>query len=175
MPSSLGCSISALAGADRRSIDIAGWQHSGHHRGLSDLRKLNLAARHLCNPDRARWAGQPVWVSDTDDGTVFVVPHDSIVGITYLYGRPVFSPAVPLCGLSGSGRSGVVEYRSAGSGTGYIYLPQPSGTVVARIEIERDYSAIVFLVLVLAAIVICFDVVVTFRLRRGMTARYSDR
>lgn len=40
-----------------------------------------------------------VWVSDTGDGTVFAVPHDSTVGITYLYGRPVFSPGVPLCAL----------------------------------------------------------------------------
>ncbi len=69
----------------------------------------------------------------------------------------------------------MVEYRSTASGAGYIYIPQPNGTVVARIEIAPDYSSAVFLVLALSAIVICFDVAVTFRLRRATTARYSDR
>ena len=123
----------------------------------------------------AATSSPPVWVSDTGDGTVFAVPHDRTVGIRYLYGRPVFSPGVPLCALALDDRSGVVEYRSTASGAGFIYLAQPNGTVVAKIEIAPDYSSVVFLVLALSAIVICFDVAVTLRLRRATTARYSDR
>ena len=101
-----------------------------------------------------------------------------VVAIRYLYGKPLFSPGVPLCALPPSGTSnstGVVDYRAAGSGYGYIYLPQPNGTVVARIDVASNFWAILLLFLAVLVTALCLDVFLTGRLRQAWRARYSDR
>ena len=140
-------------------------------------------AAYLADPPACAGSGaaggaqdEPVWVSYPDDGTVFSVRPGGLVGIRYLYGKPVFSPGVPLCAPTGRGvrdTSGVVEYQVEGSGSGYIYIPQPTGTIVTQIEVARDYAPIVFVILGLTAAVLCFDAVVLVRVRRATRARFT--
>ena len=121
-------------------------------------------------------AGRIIWVSYANDANVFSVRPGDLVAVNYLYGRPVFSPGVPLCVPTTptiADRSGVVEYQVTDSGTGYIYIPQPNGTVVAQIDVRPDYSAAVYVLLGITAAVMCFDIVVLIRLRRATHARWT--
>ncbi len=119
---------------------------------------------------------RPVPITDVDNGNVFWVQAGSLVAVTYYYGRPVFSPGVPLCDPTGPAvrdTSRVVEYQVSGSGTGYIYIPQPTGTVVAEIEVSNDASTVVYVLLGLTAIALGVDVVLMLRLRRETRARWT--
>lgn len=118
--------------------------------------------------------GQPVFVNDVDDGDVISVRPGTLVVISYLYGKPLFSHSVPLCVPAAPGdRVGVVEYQATSSGTGYIYIPQPNGTVVAEISVPPDYSALVYGILGATGAVIVFDIVVLLRLRRATQSRWT--
>ncbi|HEY6428587.1 MAG TPA: hypothetical protein VIX84_15300 [Acidimicrobiales bacterium] len=118
--------------------------------------------------------GQPVFVNYVDDGNVIWVRPGTRVVISYLYGKPLFSQSVPLCVPAAPGdRTGVVEYQATSSGTGYIYIPQPKGTVVAEISVPPDYSALVYAILGATGAVIIFDVIVLLRLRRATQARWT--
>jgi hypothetical protein len=118
--------------------------------------------------------GQPVFVNYVEDGNVISVRPGTRVVISYLYGKPLFSHGVPLCVPAAPGdRVGVVEYQATSSGTGYIYIPQPNGTVVAEISVAPDYSALVYAILAITGVVIIFDVIVFLRLRRATQARWT--
>jgi hypothetical protein len=117
---------------------------------------------------------QRVFVNYVDDGNVIWVQPGTRVVISYLYGKPLFSQSVPLCVPAAPGdRVGVVEYQATSSGTGYIYIPQPNGTVVAEILVTPDYSALVYAILGVTGVVIIFDIVVFLRLRRATLARWT--
>jgi hypothetical protein len=120
--------------------------------------------------------GRPVHIAYSDDGNVFAVQPGATVIISYLYGKPVFSPDVPLCTPSAAtttDRTGVAEYRVTGSGSGYVYIPQPNGTVVAKIQVPADLSTLVYVVVAITVIVLCFNIAVLVRLRRATRARYT--
>jgi hypothetical protein len=124
----------------------------------------------------ASTSDNPIFVNYVDDGTVFSAGSGSRVIISYYYGKPVFSPDVPLCVPTTSTighKSGAVEYQVTGSGTGYVYIPQPSGTIVAEIQVPQNDSALVFVILGLTLAVVCYDITILIRLRRATQARYT--
>jgi hypothetical protein len=121
-------------------------------------------------------SGQPVSITDADNGNVFSVRPGGLIAVTYYYGKPVLSPGVPLCdptGLVIRDTSRSVEYQVTGSGTGYVYIPQPTGTIVAEIEVASDHSAVVYVLLGLTAVVLCVDIVLMVRLRRETRVRWT--
>ena len=109
----------------------------------------------------------------TDDSHIVDVPAGSLVAIRYLYGRPLFSPGTPLCPIPSLEKSGVVVYRAAGSGSGYVYLPQPNGTQVVEIEVSWWRNPVLLGSLVVSALVVVYDVVVSVWLRRAVRSRYT--
>jgi len=136
-----------------------------------------VAEPPVCRGSSAGSAGRaPVYINNENDGTVYLVRPGTTVIISYLYGKPVFSPDVPLCipfAAATTDRTGVAEYRVSGSGSGYVYIPQPSGTIVAQIEIQPDVSTLVYVIVGVTVAVLCFDVAVLLRLRRATRERYT--
>ena len=109
----------------------------------------------------------------TEDSHVVDVPAGGLVAIRYLYGRPLFSPGAPLCPIPSLAKSGVVYYRAGGSGSGDVYLPQPNGTQVVEIEVSWWHNPVLLGSLVVSALVIVYDVVVSVWLRRAVRSRYT--
>ena len=76
-----------------------------------------------------------VAITYNDDGTVFYVRAGGPVSVTYPYGRPGFSPSSPLCADSARDSLGHAYYVAADSGSGFVYIPEPTGTIVAEIDV----------------------------------------
>ncbi len=114
-------------------------------------------------------------ITDADNGRVFWVHSGDLVAITYDYGKPVFSRDVPLCdpGTTAGDSSRVAEYQVSGSGTGSICIPQPTGTIVAEIDVSHGPPGLAYFLLGLTVVVLCADVVVVRRLRRATRERPS--
>ncbi|MGD0881131.1 MAG: hypothetical protein ABSB09_06150 [Acidimicrobiales bacterium] len=122
--------------------------------------------------------GQALSVDYSDDGTVFAVHPHGEVAVTYFYGRPLFSPGAPLCADPSGSSTGIARYSAASSGSGYIYIPQPTGTLVVQITVAQAQVVssltnlqLLFVVAVLA--VLAVDVVLTILLKRSVRDRYS--
>jgi hypothetical protein len=119
-------------------------------------------------------SGQSQRINYADDGTVFGVHPGGVVVVTYLYGKPLFSPGAPLCADPSGDADGVVSYVAAASGTGFIYIPQPNGTVVTRITVTSDLTGPQLLVVIIALGVVVVDVVLTVLLKRSARGRFSS-
>lgn len=154
-----------------------GFTPSQQQRDVPDRNTDYVTSPGACDPTiHARPSARTtISVSWSNDGDILWVPARSVVAITYLYGKPLFSRGTPLCRAApASGKANVVDYRAADSGSGYVYLPQPNGTVVVRIDITPDYSSPFTLLVVCLLIVMSLDVVLARRLRRAKSACYSD-
>jgi hypothetical protein len=108
-----------------------------------------------------------VGITDNDDGVVFSVRPGGRVTVTYLYGRPVFSPMSPLCPDTALDTVGHANYVAANSGSGFVYIPQPNGTVVAEIQVTAPHSVPLLLV-VFALVLFVLDIVLTIGMKRSM-------
>jgi hypothetical protein len=114
-------------------------------------------------------------VTYQNDGSVLSVPSSGFLLISYYYGQPVFSPGIPLCAFPDE-RTGSVDAAPTGSGSGYVYIPQPTGTVVTKIDVAPGSSPLpvgLVLVLVIAGATLAYDFVVTLKLRRAIAPRYT--
>jgi len=173
----LGGALFAAAYVQPTSGDAGGFTPSAQQRAVPDLNSDYVTTPDDCDPtiNTTPPPAKAIAVNWSNDGNILWVPARSVVAITYLYGKPVFSRGTPLCTPAPpSGRANVVDYRAADSGSGYIYLPQPNGTIVVRIDIAPNYTSFFVLLVVLLLIVVGLDVFLARRLRRATSARYSD-
>jgi len=113
-----------------------------------------------------------VAITYSDDGRVFDVDPGGRVTVIYPYGRPLFSPNSPLCPDSGRDSVGHAYYVAASSGSGFVYIPEPTGTIVDEIDITPSQSIPVLFV-VLALAIFALDITLTISMKRSMPERTS--
>jgi hypothetical protein len=110
-----------------------------------------------------------VAISDLDDGTVFGVRPGTRVVVTAIYGHALFSPGSPLCP---DGRRN--EYVTAGTGSGFIFFPEPTETMVAAIGVVQDRPSFVWPFVIIALVVMMIDLLLVILLRRVARQRWTS-
>jgi len=113
-----------------------------------------------------------VAITYSDDGRVFDVDPGGRVTVIYPYGRPLFSPNSPLCPDTKRVSVGHAYYVAASSGSGFVYIPEPTGTIVDEIDITPSQSIPVLFV-VLALAIFALDITLTISMKRSMPERTS--
>ena len=117
-------------------------------------------------------------IDDTSGGKVFYVDPGASVVVSYLYGKPLFSPGSPLCPEPAHGNPGLATYVAGASGSGFVYIPQPNGTVVAKISVVQRgtfalQSVLIFVLFVLTLMVSVVGIVLTILIRSHVQKDYS--
>jgi hypothetical protein len=112
-----------------------------------------------------------VKVAYSDDGKVVNVHPDGELSVRYLYGNPVTSPGAPLCLDQAQSTPGQAVFTAGPSGTGYLYLPQPNGARVVKIQVVAHDVPVNLLLLVVALVAVVVDIVLTRKLRELVTSR----
>jgi hypothetical protein len=119
-------------------------------------------------------ASPVVGITYADDGTVFGVPSGGRVVISYLYGQPVFASGTPLCPDSSKNTQGHEAYVAASTGAGFVYIPQPNGTVVAEIDVTSSHVGLLVVLIVVALAILTIDILLTIALKRSANRRFSN-
>lgn len=122
-----------------------------------------------CSRESVDLAATPLAISDTDDGTLFGVRPGIRVLVTAMYGHPLFSPGAPLCP---DGRRN--EYIAAGSGTGFIFFPEPTETMVAAIGVTISRANFVWSFVFVGIAVMVIDLLLVVLLRRVVHQRWTS-
>jgi hypothetical protein len=160
--SSIGRASSFMPTPTQRAVP-----RSGHYVGYP----TDCDGRHL-TPSAA------TGIDYTSGGKVIYVNPGGAVEITYLYGKPLFSPGSPLCpDLSQSG-PGQAVYFAGASGSGFVYIPQPNGTVVAMISVVQSsvfglQRLLIFVLFAISLTVLAVGIVLTLLIRSSMRESYT--
>lgn len=135
---------------------------------------VKVSVPAVCSDEKTAKASSipNVAITYNDNDTVFYVHAGGPVSVTYPFGRPVFSPGNLLCADVARGSLGHAYYVAADSGSGFVYIPEPTGTIVAEIDVTPSQSVPVLLV-VLALAIFALDIVLTISMKRSMRARSS--
>jgi hypothetical protein len=67
----------------------------------------------------------------------------------------------------------VAGYVAAASGTGFVYIPQPNGTVVAEIEVTTPRTGLLLGMVAIAVVLLVIDVTLTILMKTSVRRRYS--
>ena len=93
--------------------------------------------------------------------------------MTYPYGAPVFSPSSMLSRTQLGIPLGTPTTFAADSGSGFVYTPEPTGTVVAEIDVaDSEIVSVPFVLLGLT--IFALDIILTILMKRTMRARPPD-
>jgi len=112
-----------------------------------------------------------IMISYQDDGTVFLARPGGTVSINYPYRKLAFSHGTPLCAVRGASTASLDTYVAGPSGSGFIYIPQPNGTLVDKIEVVSPLAVLILYLLIFAGAVVVMDVILVVVLKRGSRAR----
>jgi hypothetical protein len=112
-------------------------------------------------------------VNANEDGYAFNVDAGDLLVVSYYQGyEPTFSPNLPLCrvDVSGSSARNELTYLATGSGSGYLYFPEPGGWAYVD-AINVSDTRIPVPLLVVALLVFLVDVAMWYRARKVVGPR----
>jgi hypothetical protein len=111
-----------------------------------------------------------VKVAYSDDGEIVNVHPNGEVSVRY-NGNPVTSPGAPPCLDEAQSSPGRAVFTAGPSGTGYLYLPQPNGARVVKIQVVARDVLVNLSLLVVALVAVVVDIVLTRKMRRVVMSR----